>query len=122
MADTLTWAEFAQKYKPKDGDRFLDDRGAEWVFDGLVTFFYKKDPSMNINILYSGSILTCPLIPRKSKRKMFPALIKIGTNYELTKEIYETEQSAQSKWPTLFVSWPAVLNADGSYYVEEEYE
>lgn len=115
MTESLTWAEFAEKYQPKDGDKFTDDRGNEWVYKEN----YFRTTLAWIEVLGAGKVLTCPLIPPKQVRNMWAAIIKDGSNFEVTKEIYDSLQLAKSKWPNLFVSWPAVPNADGSYTVPE---
>jgi len=115
MTDNLTWAEFADKYKPKDGGKFLDDRGQEWFFKEKCF----STPKCWIAIGGAGQILTCPLIPPKQKRKMWPALTKGGICFEITEQIFESEQQAKDYCDHDFISWPAVPNADGSFDVPE---
>ena len=119
MTDKLTWAEFADKYKPKDGDKFLDDRGNEWSFEGSAFTCRSRGAWMSLSEGSAGDLLTCPLIPPKAKKKLWPAISFIEGHYRVSSSIYESEEDAKAHWPTIFVLWPAIPNADGSYTVPE---
>jgi hypothetical protein len=121
MSDKLTWAEFADKYKPKDGDKFLDDRGQEWSFKTNY-FFTKCGAIVSLEFGSSGYKMTCPLIPPQQKLKLWPAIYNYHNAFgkkALTVVLYETEGDARNDLRDIFVSWPAVPNADGSYEVPE---
>ena len=122
MTEKLTWAEFAEKYKPKDGDKFLDDRGNEWVLkDSSFHCFQCKGAS----VYWPGCLgktLTCPLIPPKQKIKQWEALVQRdkGHFWRRSELLFTSEAQAKSFFPTCHrVIWPAVPNADGSYEVPE---
>lgn len=118
MTEKLTWAEFVEKYKPKDGDKFFDDRGNEWVY--LKGWFNHQKASLEASV--SGSILTCPLIPPKQKIKQWEALVQRdkGHFWRRSELLFTSEAQAKSFFPTCHrVIWPAVPNADGSYEVPE---
>lgn len=111
----LTWAEFVKKYKPKDGNKFLDDRGNEWEYLIHGSYVFKSD---NIGITEDyAHRLTCPLIPPKQARKMWPCLTKVGNSFFASRELFASEE--QAKVHGNFYAWPAVPNADGSYSIEE---
>lgn len=116
----LTWTEFAEKYKPKQGDKFLDDRGNEWIF-GVSSFGNKDGAIVSIGWGNSGFVLTCPLIPPKQKRKMWPAFSysMSRTTVGLSWLLYENEADARQDLKRDFHSWPAIPNSDGSYSIED---
>ena len=120
MTDNLTWAEFTDKYKPKDGDKFTDDRGNIWLWNRpLNKFEFSNDLWIN-PITTAGNKLTCPLIPPKQKRKLWPALCCNSFGYWVTDKVFPDEKQARYLLGTNdFVLWPAVPNADGSYEVPE---
>ena len=118
MTDNLTWAEFADKYKPKDGDKFLDERGNEWEYLLHGVYVFESD-NIGITVEYAHR-LTCPLIPPKAKKKMWPALCLNSFGYWVTDKVFPDEKQAKYILGTNdFVSWPAVPNADGSFEVPE---
>ncbi len=86
MTDKLTWAEFADKYKPKDGDKFLDDRGAEWVYEhykGIHSAFVIHDRYSVSDLCWFWNHFACSLIPPKAK-KMLPAIPGPDGSYEVS--------------------------------------
>jgi hypothetical protein len=118
--EKLTWKEFVDKYKPKSGDKFLDDRGNEWEFKN--SYFETK---CGVTVLYTdgfvGFMLTCPLIPLKQKRKLWPALV-CGSDkrWLVTNDLYDSYEAVQTHLPHVEkIIWPAIPNADGSYEVDE---
>lgn len=70
MTDKLTWAQFVEKYKPKDGDKFLDDRGQEWVYFKTSNAFVYGPAAVICVGNFIGQFITCPLIPPKKNRKL----------------------------------------------------
>lgn len=120
MTEKLTWKEFAEKYKPKDGDTFLDHMGNEWVFKKQC---FTLGSFILVSFSNAAEVLICPLIPPKAppkaKRKLWPAIVKYYETHELTQQLFESEEDARSETFDRFILWPAVQSADGSYEVDE---
>lgn len=118
MTEKLTWSEFAEKYQPKDGDKFTDDRGQEWKYQNRG--FYTDMCFIGIDT--SAKVLTCPLIPPKQKRKMWPAIsyLAIDTDSPMVSDrLFKSfEQAKEHFAKDAVVIWPAVPNEDGSYDVD----
>lgn len=123
----LTWCEFVEKYQPKEGDKFFDDRGNEWFFRKLSQwqFFCTAEQTIFIKDGALGTVLTCPLIPPKANRKMFKALLICKRTERITESNYlcASLEEAEFFWDGdpdfTFHSWPAIPNEDGSYTVAE---
>lgn len=121
MTEKLTWAEFVEKYQPDHGDKFLDDRGNEWIHAKLVKTFYSREAMIGYASGNSGYILTCPLIAPKAKRKMWPSIVRYSSSgiFAISGVLHSSEQSAKDFEGDDFYSWPAIPGPDGSYEVSE---
>ena len=124
MTDKLTWAEFVEKYQPKDGDKFLDDRGAEWVYDhnkGIHSAFVIHDRYSVSNLCWFWNYFACPLISPKKKRKMWPSIVRYSSSgiFAISGVLHSSEQCAKDFEGDDFHSWPAIPGPDGSYEVPE---
>lgn len=122
MTEKLTWAEFAEKYKPKDHEKFLDDRGNEWTYLMSRESFVSNDALLCVRNGKSGYILTCPLIPPKKNRKVWPAMVRFhfGDCWHISRQLFESETQVK-EWfnRDATVLWPAIPGPDGSYEVPE---
>lgn len=126
MTDKLTWAEFVEKYQPEQGDKFLDDRGNKWHYRKYGRDFGRdfccETVENVVNLETIGKILTCPLIPPKKNRKVWPAMVRFhfGDCWHISRQLFESETQAK-EWfnRDATVLWPAIPGPDGSYEVPE---
>ena len=56
-----TWAQFARRVKPTDGQQFTDERGHYWKYDRQAYSFKNPTTEYSIMLLEIGNMIPCSL-------------------------------------------------------------
>lgn len=115
-----TWFDFYTRMQPKNGDRFVDDRGQIWSWQDDDNGFCLENGTTVVDISpgWGGTVLTCTLRPY-AEPKGWPALYCTNYSWNIGKRLFETKMQAERHYPGLDIIWPAKQNADGSYDIKE---
>ena len=126
MTQRETFAEFAERVKPKGGDTFKDSRGNAWKFTNHVwPKFSIGDAEMFCSRRDTGAFVAHDFIEPVKPKLLAPAFFKMY-NKDMTDKIISDSSSLFSSAEEArlfhghdFVSWPAIPNAQGYYEVGE---
>jgi hypothetical protein len=112
-----TWAEFHDTEKPKDGDKFVDDRGDIWNWcDDEDGFVLASNGHVMDNCNNFWDRFICTLTRYVEPEKLWPAICRGEKLYWISDLLFGSEEEAK-KCCQHFIKWPAIPNADGSYKI-----
>lgn len=117
MTQRETFAEFAERVKPRECQKFVDSRGCEWTY--RLSAFWCQGLTGGIYNVNLGRHLVHDFIEPKKPKLLARAFYQINGCIAVSAALYSSEDDAKASWGESFVAWPATTNADGFYEVLE---